>query len=686
MVTASPSSAPNTKPKICFSFSLLCGASELQLRPIDFADSNILHLFPERFGAPPVRGKGDNSHPTWFASITNLLPACIQRTPGNLRKEGCMTTLDNFKKSAKRWLKTLRANHPEARARFERAFPNAPANPGLRDVQHALALEHGFDGWTALKNKLSEQPTFAPMHPEATPDDLAARFLEFACPDHHIRGPSAHSMAIHAAARMLKRHPEIARHSLYTAIVCGEIDEVERILRERPELATAKSSATAPDRSAVGGSGDIFKDIGPKGWDPLLYLCFTRLSLAKANDNAVAIAKLLLNLGADSNCYFMAGDSLYTPLVGVIGEGEEDRPPHPRRDELTRLLLEHGANPYDMQVFYNIHFHGEIVWYLDLIYPLTVGAGHKSDWDDPEWRMMDEGGYGHGARYLLTIAVNQNNPKLAEWLLSHGASPDPAPAPHPKMPKTSVHEQALRRGCTEIADMLVRYGANPSGFVPPPVEEFHFACMQLDRGKAEAMLKDHPEYLREPGAMHAAAKRNRVDVIAFLLDLGMSIEIENPKEGRQRPLHVAAYSDSLKAAAFLIERGAEIDPIETKWNNTPLDFAVYGQIPRMIEFLGRFSKDIWNLVYVGNVDRVREILRTDPQLARVTAENGATPLMWLPDDESRAIEIIELMVANGCNPAAVTSKGMAAADFAQKRAMDDVTAVLRAKADAARSG
>ena len=64
------------------------------------------------------------------------------------------TTLDNVKKEAKRWLKALHANVGEARARFHRAFPGAPEPPALRDVQHALALEYGLPGWTALKNLL----------------------------------------------------------------------------------------------------------------------------------------------------------------------------------------------------------------------------------------------------------------------------------------------------------------------------------------------------------------------------------------------------------------------------------------------------------------------------------------------------------------------------------------------------
>lgn len=70
-------------------------------------------------------------------------------------------SLDSLKKEAKRWLATLRANTADARARLERALDSVPANPTLRDVQHALAREHGFSGWTALKQAFSGSPTLA---------------------------------------------------------------------------------------------------------------------------------------------------------------------------------------------------------------------------------------------------------------------------------------------------------------------------------------------------------------------------------------------------------------------------------------------------------------------------------------------------------------------------------------------
>ena len=66
-----------------------------------------------------------------------------------------MSSLDNLKKAARRWLNALRAGDPDARRRLERATPIAPAHPVLRDVHHALAREHGHESWMDLKRGMN---------------------------------------------------------------------------------------------------------------------------------------------------------------------------------------------------------------------------------------------------------------------------------------------------------------------------------------------------------------------------------------------------------------------------------------------------------------------------------------------------------------------------------------------------
>jgi hypothetical protein len=68
-------------------------------------------------------------------------------------------SLESLKKEAKRWFDAIRQDVPEARTRFERVVPGAIKKPTLRDVQLAIAREHGFLGWTELKHKLSASVT-----------------------------------------------------------------------------------------------------------------------------------------------------------------------------------------------------------------------------------------------------------------------------------------------------------------------------------------------------------------------------------------------------------------------------------------------------------------------------------------------------------------------------------------------
>jgi uncharacterized protein len=66
-----------------------------------------------------------------------------------------VSTLDNFRTEVRRWLKALRAGDAAASERLRRVHPKASAAPTLRDVQHALAREHGCDSWVALRARLS---------------------------------------------------------------------------------------------------------------------------------------------------------------------------------------------------------------------------------------------------------------------------------------------------------------------------------------------------------------------------------------------------------------------------------------------------------------------------------------------------------------------------------------------------
>ncbi len=86
-------------------------------------------------------------------------------------------SIESLKKEAKRWLSELRAGQPEAWAKLRRVLPDAPIVPHLREVQRALAAEHGHRGWIALQEQLLRDVA-AQTHTLAQYDEKALALLD----------------------------------------------------------------------------------------------------------------------------------------------------------------------------------------------------------------------------------------------------------------------------------------------------------------------------------------------------------------------------------------------------------------------------------------------------------------------------------------------------------------------------
>lgn len=535
-------------------------------------------------------------------------------------------TIDGIKKEAKDWLALLRLGDTAARTRFEHANPHAPREPVLRDVQHAIALERGFNGWAALKAQLEATGDYDPDRV-----NRADWLLEHACIDPILtNGLSAQLSHLASAMRILKRHPEVARENIHTACVCGDARRVDNILAADPEAALR-----------IGGPIRFrYIQARESRWTPLLHLCYGRLPIAAANDNAVAIARMLLDHGADPNAYFEVGShpSRYTCLTGLAGGGEESTPPHPQADALIALLLERGANPIDIQFFYNSSQSGEAFRWFDMLYERSVKLGRESEWTEPRWNPARSLS---ALDWLYLQARELNDPVRAQWLLAHGATPHAFPEP---TPERNVEEP------------------------------FTSYCFALDRARAIELLAQHPEFLRSHRTLFAAASANRPDVVAFVLDLGIPIDVED--QSKQQALHVAASNNAFAAVELLVARGANLEAEEKNWNNTPLDHAIYGNQTRMIELLSSYSNNVSQVVWTGNLTRLRDLLRDKPELAKVREEHS-TPLMWLPNDDVMATEAAALLLAHGADATVVNEKGQTAAYLAAKRGLDEAAALLR---------
>ncbi|MEO8139108.1 MAG: ankyrin repeat domain-containing protein [Gemmatimonadota bacterium] len=97
----------------------------------------------------------------------------------------------------------------------------------------------------------------------------------------------------------------------------------------------------------------------------------------------------------------------------------------------------------------------------------------------------------------------------------------------------------------------------------------------------------------------------------------------------------------------------------------------------MIELLGQYSRDIWELTYSGRVARLGQVLAEEPALARVSGTDAGTPLHWLPTDAESALATAELLLRYGADPAVRDGKGRTAAEIAGARGLDEVVQLLQ---------
>jgi uncharacterized protein len=291
-----------------------------------------------------------------------------------------------------------------------------PADPGLRDVQLALAREFGFRGWTALRQAL---------------DDLALQRRSYAeRVDLILRSATWQGDRI-TAARILARWPEISAANLYTAVSTGNLAEGQRRFAADPTAATRRG--------------------GPLDREPLLYLAYARLPGGESH--GLEIARALLDYGADPNARWSdRWLNPFTVLTGVIGkEGEGDQPPHPQATKLAALLIDRGADPYDTQALYNTSITDDDTDWLDFLWAQSERHGRHQAWRTVPKTALIGGGVPLSALdYLLGNAASANHLQRAQWLLVVGADPNSLHA-YSKRPQ---REEALIQGYEEMAALL----------------------------------------------------------------------------------------------------------------------------------------------------------------------------------------------------------------------------------------
>ncbi len=149
----------------------------------------------------------------------------------------------------------------------------------------------------------------------------------------------------------------------------------------------------------------------------------------------------------------------------------------PRISSETRScgsLLERGANPYDQQVVYNIHFNGKVLWFLETDLRARAANGPSGGLGAiRNGRCSTPAATAPARDGSSTPPSSTTTRELAEWCLSHGANPNSAPGPQRRNRQRSLYDEAMFRGHVEVAELLVRYGATRSSMVLNPMQRAH---------------------------------------------------------------------------------------------------------------------------------------------------------------------------------------------------------------------
>jgi hypothetical protein len=212
---------------------------------------------------------------------------------------------------------------------------------------------------------------------------------------------------------------------------------------------------------------------GPFGWVPLLYLCYSRISLRRSEDEVLAATTLLLDAGADPNAgYLWCGMSTpFTALTGVFGEGEQGprcQPRHPFVQALATVLLRRGAHPVDQQTLYNRMFRPDDS-HLELLFAHGLADAGPSRWEhrlgdametrEQMWQRQIVWAAGHGFASRLDLLATHGIDS-AEVELVVPSFPDD-PNVRDEQGATPLHHAAWD-GDVHLIAQLLDSGADPT--------------------------------------------------------------------------------------------------------------------------------------------------------------------------------------------------------------------------------
>jgi ankyrin repeat protein len=448
--------------------------------------------------------------------------------------------LDHLKKQAKDLLRLYEAGDPRAFERLRTSLPSARdthdaalTTRGLRlhDMQSCVAREYGFPSWDALRAYVEHGQTDDPSH-------LIHRWLNLVY-QHDAERPRPD-----LAARMLADKPDLVAADPILACAIGDEGAIRRALAQ-PDWVNRTSSLTCPDCGAA------------LGRPPLVAVTHSSLvRLDGFRDRLHRAARLLLDAGADPSQSWLAEPNV--PLSALYGAAGLNHDP-----EMTRLLLEAGANPNDNESLYHAT---ESVDHTCLRLLLDAGAivegtnalHHQLDKEDLE-----------GLRLLLAHAkdVSDTSSPLGSpvlWAIRRGRS-----AAHVRAlldaganPRARTHDGvsayllASRYGLHDVG-LFADVGAGEDLSIE---DQFVAACARNDASEARRLKAVKPDVVEDLSGPQLQQLPNlsaagHDDAVRLMVELGWPITVRGG-DWHASALNHAVFRGDPALARFLLEHGA----------------------------------------------------------------------------------------------------------------------------------
>ncbi len=414
----------------------------------------------------------------------------------------------------------------------------------LSEVQLNMARGYGFASWPRLKKHIDAVNALS-----REPDAVAADdFLVLVCLTYGDDAPSRRSRGLD----MLADDPPASTRDIWAAAATASVNAVRRFVTHACEQG------------------------GPFAWDPLMYLCYSRVP---ASERAVlATATALLDAGADPNAgYLWHGlPTPFTTLTGVFGGGEGDQPAHEHWRSLARLLLERGANANDPQTLYNRQFQPGTE-HLELLFEFGLGQGEGGPWRERMGGQMETPFemVQHQLRWAIHHNMRARVRLFAEMGVDLTTPFDGQPSWAALAASRTAAEFAVLCGHKLIVDELAKHGAAARRM--SPVDELVGAILAGDEPIGDAPVLRAARAAR-PSLVVQAAATGRLEAVRLAAAHGFDVNAlgrtDAPSEMPwQTALHSAVELDLAEMVRLLLRLGADPSIPDARFNATPAGWA-----------------------------------------------------------------------------------------------------------------